>query len=76
MTSAAREAIVLPIAFLTVLLLGSVRVAETTVLAPPSVYTLVLGLLFMRIVAGAEGGAAWSRAAPAPIRVAYRASLA
>ena len=50
MTSAAREAIVLPIAFLTVLLLGSVRVAETTVLAPPSVYTLVLGLLFMRIV--------------------------
>ena len=50
MTSAAREAIVLPIAFLTVLLLGSVRVAETTVLAPPSVFALVLGLLFMRIV--------------------------
>jgi hypothetical protein len=49
-TNAAREAIVLPIAFLTVLLLGSVRVAETTVLAPPSVFTLVLGLLFMRIV--------------------------
>ena len=38
MTSAAREAMVLPIAFLTVLLLGSVRVAETTVLAPPSVF--------------------------------------
>jgi hypothetical protein len=50
MTSAAREAIVLPIAFLTVLLLGSVRVAERTVLAPPSVFALVLGLLFMRIV--------------------------
>ena len=50
MTSAAREAIVLPIVFLTVLLLGSVRVAETTVLAPPSVFALVLGLLFMRIV--------------------------
>jgi hypothetical protein len=50
MTSAAREAIVLPIAFLTVLLLGSVRVAETTVLAPPSVFALVLGLLFIRIV--------------------------
>jgi hypothetical protein len=50
MTSAAREAIVLPIAFLTVLLLGSVRVAETTILAPPSVFALVLGLLFVRIV--------------------------
>jgi hypothetical protein len=50
MTSAGREAIVLPIAFLTVLLLGSVRVAETTVLAPPSVFALVLGLLFIRIV--------------------------
>ena len=50
MTLAAREAIVLPIAFLTVLLLGSVRVADTTVLTPPSVFALVLGLLFMRIV--------------------------
>src|SRR5262245_8701629 len=50
MTSAAREAIVLPITFLTVLLLGSVRVAETTVLAPPSVFALVLGLLFVRVV--------------------------
>jgi hypothetical protein len=50
MTGAAREAIVLPIAFLTVLLLGSVRVAETTVLVPPSVFALVLGLLFIRIV--------------------------
>jgi len=50
MTGVAREAIVLPIAFLTVLLLGSVRVAETTVLAPPSVFALVLGLLFVRIV--------------------------
>ena len=34
MTGPGREAIVLPITFLTVLLLGSVRVAETTVLAP------------------------------------------
>jgi hypothetical protein len=50
MTSAAREAIVLPTLFLTVLLLGSVRVAETTILTPPSVFALVLGLLFMRIV--------------------------
>jgi hypothetical protein len=50
MTSVAREAIVLPLAFLTVLLVGSVRVAETTVLAPPSVFALVLGLLFIRIV--------------------------
>jgi hypothetical protein len=50
MSSVAREAIVLPLVFLTVLLLGSVRVAETTVLAPPSVFALVLGLLFMRVV--------------------------
>jgi hypothetical protein len=50
MTNAAREAIVLPIAFLTVLLLGSVRVAETTVLAPPSVFALVLALLLIRVV--------------------------
>jgi hypothetical protein len=50
MTGAAREAITLPVAFLTVLLLGSVRVAETTILAPPSVFALVLGLLFIRIV--------------------------
>ena len=50
MTGAGREAIVLPLTFLTVLLLGSVRVAETTVLAPPSVFALVLGLLFIRIV--------------------------
>jgi hypothetical protein len=50
MTNAAREAIVLPVAFLTMILLGSVRVAETTVLAPPSVFALVLGLLVLRLL--------------------------
>jgi hypothetical protein len=48
--SATREAVVLPAALLTVLLLGSVRVGETTTIAPPSVFALVLGLLLVRIV--------------------------
>jgi hypothetical protein len=50
MTAGVREAIVLPGAFLTVLLLGGVRIGETTTIAPPSVYALVLGLLLVRIV--------------------------
>ena len=50
MTGAMREAVVLPAAFLTVLLLGSVRMAQSTVLAPPSVFALVLGLLLVRVV--------------------------
>ena len=40
-----REAIVLPILFLTVLLLGGVRIADTTVLVPPSPYFLLLAVL-------------------------------
>jgi hypothetical protein len=48
--TARREAIVLPAVFLTVLLLGSLRIAETTVLVPPSPYVLVLGLLLVRVV--------------------------
>ena len=50
MTGPMREAVVLPAAFLTVLLLGSVRMAQLTVLAPPSVFALVLGLLLVRVV--------------------------
>ena len=50
MTSAAREAFVLPAAFLSVALLGSVRIAETTAIAAPSVFALVLGLLLVRVV--------------------------
>ena len=50
MTPAIREAIVLPGALLTVLLLGGVTIADTTTIAPPSVFALVLGLLLVRIV--------------------------
>jgi hypothetical protein len=50
MTPAVREAIALPGALLTVLLVGGVRIADTTTIAPPSVFALVLGLLLVRIV--------------------------
>jgi hypothetical protein len=48
-TNALREAVILPAAFLTVVLLGSVRIAEATSLVPPSVFALVLGLLVVRV---------------------------
>jgi hypothetical protein len=48
--TAVREAIVLPVLFLTVLLLGSLRIAGTIVLVPPSPYALLLGLLLVRVV--------------------------
>ena len=47
---AGREAIVLPILFLTVLLLGGLRIADTTMLVPPSPYVLLLGILLVRVV--------------------------
>ena len=47
---ASREAIVLPVLFLTVLLLGGVRIADTTVLVPPSPYFLLLAVLLLRVV--------------------------
>jgi len=47
---AGREAIVLPIIFLTVLLLGGLRIADATVLVPPSPYVLLLGVLLVRVV--------------------------
>jgi hypothetical protein len=47
---AGREAIVLPVIFLTVLLLGGLRIADTTVLVPPSPYVLLLGVLLVRVV--------------------------
>ena len=50
MTSAAREAVVLPATLLTVLLLGGLRLSDTTTLAPPSVFALVMGLLLVRVV--------------------------
>jgi hypothetical protein len=49
-TDALREAVVLPAAFLTVVLLASVRIAEAASLVPPSVFALVLGLLVVRVV--------------------------
>jgi hypothetical protein len=49
-TAALKEAVILPAAFLTVVLLGSVRIADTTSLVPPSVFALVLGLLVVRVV--------------------------
>jgi hypothetical protein len=48
--TAQREAVVLPGLFLTALLLGSLRIAGTTGLVPPSPYALVLGLLLVRLV--------------------------
>jgi hypothetical protein len=50
MTAAVREAVVLPAALLTVLLAGSIRMTQTTVFAPPSVFALVLGLLVIRVI--------------------------
>jgi hypothetical protein len=50
MTPAVREAIVLPAALLTVLLAGSIRLTQSTVFAPPSVFALVLGLLLIRVI--------------------------
>ena len=46
----AREALVLPAVFLTVLLLGALRIADTIVLVPPSPFALVLGALLLRVV--------------------------
>lgn len=45
MTSAAREAIVLPLLFLTVTLLGGFRAADTVRLVPPSLTAVVLAVL-------------------------------
>jgi len=44
-----REAIGLPILFLSVLLAGSMRMGGTAMLVPPSPYELVLGLLLVRV---------------------------
>ena len=47
---AGREAIVVPVIFLTVLLLGGLRIADTAVLVPPSPYVLLLAVLLVRVV--------------------------
>jgi hypothetical protein len=46
----AREAITLPIVFLTVTLLGGLRIGHPTALVPPSPYLLLLGGLLIRLV--------------------------
>ena len=47
--TAGREAIVLPVLFLTVLLIGGVWIGDTTRLVPPSPYLLLLGVLLVRV---------------------------
>lgn len=47
---AIREALLLPVVFLTVLLLGGLHIADTTVLRFPSLFALVLGLLLLRVL--------------------------
>ena len=49
--SSATEAFYLPALFLTVSLLGGVRVADRVVLLPPPLYALVLGLLLFGVLA-------------------------
>jgi hypothetical protein len=48
--SPAREAFYLPLLFLTVVLLGGVRIFERVVLVPPSLFALVLGLLLLGVL--------------------------
>ena len=48
--TAVREAITLPIVFLTVTLVGGLRIGNPTVLVPPSPYLLLLGGLLTRLV--------------------------
>jgi len=48
--TAIREAIALPILFLSVVLIGGLRIADTTLLVAPSPYVLVLGVLLVRVV--------------------------
>jgi hypothetical protein len=48
--AATREAFVLPIVFLTVVLLGGVRVAERIALVPPSLFAFVLATLLVGVL--------------------------
>jgi hypothetical protein len=48
--TAGREAIALPAIFLTVALLGGVRIGDVTLLLAPSVFALVLGVLLVRVL--------------------------
>jgi len=48
--TAIREALALPSLFLTVALLGGVRLGQTVVLVPPSLFALILGVLLVRLL--------------------------
>ncbi len=48
--SPVREAIYLPLLFLTVTLLGGLRIGERVVLVPPPLFTLVLALLLLGVL--------------------------
>jgi hypothetical protein len=47
--TAAREAILLPLIFLTVVLLAGLRIGQSVLLGVPSVYALILGILLLRL---------------------------
>ena len=59
MTPAAREAFALPLLFLTVALLGGVRVADRVSLVPPPLFTLVLALLMVGALVKCGALAPW-----------------
>jgi hypothetical protein len=48
--TARREALFLPLVFLTVFLLGGFRIAATTALTPPGLFSLVLAILLLRVL--------------------------
>ena len=48
--TAAREALQLPILFLTVLLLGAIHVADRVALRPPSLFGLVMGVVLLGLL--------------------------
>lgn len=68
--TAAREAIVLPVIFLTVFLLGGLRIATPSALVFPSLVGLVLGILLLRLLV--QSGAL----DPAKLLLSSRSSLA
>ena len=68
--SVVREALVLPVLYLTVALLGALRLGDRVVLMPPSVFTLVLG--FMLLGALVRSGTLY----PARLMNASRSGLA
>jgi hypothetical protein len=49
----AREAVYLPLAFLTVTLLGGIRLGSHVALVPPSLFSLVLGLMLLSVLVNA-----------------------